>query len=519
MWKPTFQSFILLLMITPMQSVASTTQVFRYIITEANAPTSFDPLAADSTENLPAARMLYLTPLEISPTDDLTSTVLSSFGYDEKMHKITFVVRKGLSFTDGSKVEPADVAFSIARMAYTRPLFPVIQHIKGLEEWRNSHDALKLLPSGIHIVDQKIEIQLTRAVHHPLFRFCLELFSIIPKSSVELKTNTLKTPRPPGSGYYELAEHASSGWLFKKRKAFISIHGERAPEEIRFEFKAATDLVAISKTIQPNTVASSNEGLFTPTEMSEITKNTELRAAPTSRFGAMYINPNVGPFTKKECRRLFANTFRETLIAEHYEGFQCESSIFTKIMPGYIRPNELARTLHGFSKECRAELKSATFEWGLVKGLRNFYFETAIKKTFTTLGMEHVTFREFQSKKEIYDSFYDGKIGVTFGASGFWPVDPAGDIQMLFTPNLHKVLSFAANDDKLQELIHSVQDETNSKMRVAKFEAINRRLYDESIFNVYGHFRRFIITNKSRSLRDIPLAISSIAPWQVFGKP
>ena len=36
-----------------------------YLVTESGIFTSFDPLDADATNNLPAIRMLYLTPLEM----------------------------------------------------------------------------------------------------------------------------------------------------------------------------------------------------------------------------------------------------------------------------------------------------------------------------------------------------------------------------------------------------------------------------------------------------------------------
>lgn len=500
-----------------MQNIGMAQDTFKYIITEANAPTSFDPLDADSTENLPAARMLYLTPLEISSKDALVSTVLESFKYDERHQRMTWVVRKGLTFSDGQLITPTDVAFGVARMAYKRPGFPVIEHIKGLTEWIKQPMALETFPVGIKVTGQKVEIEFARPVLHPLFRFCLELFSIIPKSSVDLKENKLKQPRPPSSGYYELVNQDASGWLFKKRANLTAIHGEKAPPQILFQFKPSTDLVAFSREIDANTVAASNEGLFTPNELSEITRNTEMRSAPSSRYGGMYLNPNVAPFGKKECRQLFAHAFRTALESEHYEGFQCESSIFTKIMPGYLKPTELAKGLPKFSNECREALKNATFQWGLVKGMRNFYFETAMRKAIAALGMEKVTYRELESKKEAYDLFFDGKIAVIFGASGFWPVDPAGDLQMLFTPNLHKALAFISHDEEFQRLIKKLQVEMDAKKRVALFETINRHLYDEALFNAYAHFRRFLITSKTHSLKDIPLAITSAAPWQVFG--
>ena len=71
-----------------------------YVITETDKYTSLDPLDADLTHNLPVARMIYATPLEIDASDSMTSLVLESFSYDRGSQTITWVVKKGLKFSD-----------------------------------------------------------------------------------------------------------------------------------------------------------------------------------------------------------------------------------------------------------------------------------------------------------------------------------------------------------------------------------------------------------------------------------
>jgi hypothetical protein len=53
--------------------------VFRYIITESERPYSLDPLLADIWDNLPVARMIYATPVEVNNDGSLSSKVLESF--------------------------------------------------------------------------------------------------------------------------------------------------------------------------------------------------------------------------------------------------------------------------------------------------------------------------------------------------------------------------------------------------------------------------------------------------------
>jgi ABC-type transport system substrate-binding protein len=144
-----------------------------FVITETGKFTSLDPLDGDSSQNLPVARMLYATPVEISSDNTLGSHVLESFEYNVEKKSIEWFVRNDLTYSDGSVISADDVAFAVARMAFSRPGFPVIRLIKGLKEWLRSDSPLKSYPEGIKISGNKIMIQLTEDYPHPQFRFCL----------------------------------------------------------------------------------------------------------------------------------------------------------------------------------------------------------------------------------------------------------------------------------------------------------------------------------------------------------
>ena len=100
-----------------------------------DSPTSFDPLEADRAANLPIARMLFLTPLEISVNNDLVSTVFDKFSYDPQSNTITFISREDLKYSDGQILTVRDITLSITRMLHARPDFPVIKEIIGKAEW------------------------------------------------------------------------------------------------------------------------------------------------------------------------------------------------------------------------------------------------------------------------------------------------------------------------------------------------------------------------------------------------
>ena len=57
--------------------------VLTFVITETGKFTSLDPLDGDGSQNLPVARMLYATPVEIFSDNTLGSRVLETFEYNK----------------------------------------------------------------------------------------------------------------------------------------------------------------------------------------------------------------------------------------------------------------------------------------------------------------------------------------------------------------------------------------------------------------------------------------------------
>jgi hypothetical protein len=118
-----------------------------------------------------------------------------------------------------------------------------------------------------------------------------------------------------------------------------------------------------------------------------------------------------------------------------------------------------------------------------------------------------------KDRKELAEKFSSGEVSILNSGSGFWDNDPAGDLQMLFTPNLHKPLNFVTRDQTLQSLIQDLERHQGDK---SKYVAVNRYLHDEAMFNVYTHVRRFYFSKNKGLLKQIPQGGSAPAPWQVF---
>ena len=99
-------------------------------------------------------------------------------------------------------------------------------------------------------------------------------------------------------------------------------------------------------------------------------------------------------------------------------------------------------------------------------------------------------------------------MAVDFGA-----LDVAGDLQMLFTPKLHKALEFVAGDLQLQKMIEeAVQNSKDDKA----FANVNQYLYQRALIRPYSHFKRFYLAKNPNLLNNIPVGITFPAPWQLF---
>ena len=482
-----------------------------YIITETDQYASLDPLDADQTQNLPVARMIYATPLEIDASDTITSLVLEKFSYDKLTKTIHWTVKKGLNYSTGESITSEDIAFSVSRMLFARPKFPVIESILGKVEWLKSTNPLTSFPSGVVVNGSEITIKLTQDYPHPLFRFCLELFSIIPKKCVDLATNKLNCEKLPESGRYSLKSKEEKKIVFKKR---LEVSG---PDSISFKYISAVNLKSELIKVSSDAIIAGNESMFSADDLEQFRKNESFYYLPAARFAVLQISPELPPFNDKHCRQVFANQFRaeyELLTKDHSPA---ESSIFTKIVTGYLSRAELENSSPNTIKksevdQCILRLRKIPIKWGFVENEKNLAFVKAFEQTLKKLELSGKA-EIFKTRKDLSEKFVAGEISVFNGGSGFWANDPVGDLQMLFTPNLHKPLNYITKDESLQKLIKNLVNDQSNKM---KYVDVNRYLHDQALFNVYTHVRRFYFSKSENNLKQIPQGSAAPTPWQVF---
>jgi ABC-type transport system substrate-binding protein len=477
-----------------------------YVVTETRGPDSFDPNDADKTQNLSVMRMLYATPLEIDRNNLLSSYVLKSFKFDENLKQIRFEIRKGLKYSDGSDLTIEDVALSIARTAYFRPEFPVIKYILGVKEWAASKMGLVSLPRGMKVTGEVLTIELDRKLANPLFRFCLELFSIVPKTCLDLATGKMTCELPPSSGYFTISSKTPEEIQFKRRTELLGTVGDLTYENITFQFKSLQQ--ACSEKIESHKVIAASEIDYVASNCAQTVRETQIHWMPSARFLILRFNPEVALFQKLESRHFFAEIVRRILY-EKNKGLIVERSLFPKLLPGYLEPNKLKSGTENLT----AQFEGIKIKLPKMKSFGAFIFDAIIEAAL--LLKMNVEIVPEPPMGEVVDSFLSGEFPVIAGSSGFWAQDPIGDVSMWFTKNLHKPMKFVWSDDKIYQQIDSLESELDPAQISLKMEAFNRHVFEQGLIAPVLHFRRCFISSQRDSELQIPQAITSPAPWHL----
>ncbi len=471
-----------------------------YIITESAKYDSLDPLDGDKTKNLPVQRMVYSTIFEVSPEDDYDSFLLDKFSFDKKRKELTLVIKSDLKFSDGTVITTKDIVFAILRMLKSRPNYPVIDKISGAREWSGRFDSL---PKGISYDDKKILIRFDSMNFNPLSRFCMEIFSIIPSRCLDIGSGEINCKRIPSSGPYQISSESDTTVTFQKNKYFKASRFRDLPERIKFKYIGIKEVESIKFQLGVNEVLAGHETQLSKDKMDSLKKLFNFTMKPKVRFRALEIHPKNG-FKNRSCRQAFAKLFRKF---SKTSGVETENSIFTKIMKGYQFFDEHKGI------ECE---KKPTVRWGYVKELSNSEF---VEIMMGLLDSDQGVFKIekpilFENYQQMDEALKSGVINISTSGSGFWAADPAGDIRMFLTEGMHKPLNFITSDPELQKLLTELENDQSPE----NFIKVNRYLYEDAKFNVYRHAARFYMTNKNVSLKNLPLGITSPAPYTVLEK-
>jgi ABC-type transport system substrate-binding protein len=488
-----------------------------YTITESPIYSSLDPLDADQTQNLAVMRMLYATPVELDSTDQLKSAILESFTYNPQTFEMKWKLRKNLKYSDGTPIRIQDLKIAVLRMAKATPKFPVLEKIKGLDQWLRTKEPLTSAPVGVHSSQNELKIQFSGPVEQPLVRFSLELFSILPGRCIDLKTGKIICSHVPSSGPYVIAEASQNQILFKKRP-FNSADFDKIPDSLTFRYTRPTAFAADFLQTDLQTVVAGSSAHYDPAAYLKIQKTGKTLKLPTARFMGLLINPNVAPLGRPECRLKIAEKVRAILGSNNEGAILVEGSIFTQLLPGFISYPQLkneftpsaTHSADAAASTCK-ELEGAEISWGYTPDYKHTFYNEALRQALKELKVKATEVVHSDNTKAD-EGFITGGEAFRFNSSGFWAFDPAGDVQMLFTPGLHDTFSFVSDDKELQSLIQVAKSSKEAK----DFEKVNRYLFSKALYSVVTHSHRFYWSPNPDLLKSAQFGTTAPAPWQVF---
>lgn len=498
---------------------AGDSAVKRFVIPGGLLPNSVDPPHLDQFSNYFPSQMVYFPPLESDVEGRLQSHILSAFSYNESQGVITLEMGHW-TYSDHTPVEVKDVTLAIKRLVLERPLFPVVRFIDGLTQWSKGRSPLKSNPRGIEVTGSTIKIHLTQKVYHPLFRLNLTVFSVIPSKCVDLATGKLACTTPPSSGYYVRGTSTEPKWVkFVKRTDLPKSIAEKIPDEVVFDYDNKSPKEIIDEKGYDSVVWGYDLN-YTPAEHAGFSKDFRVDRLPAAWFTGFVLNPRVKPFNDLGCRQWFAGTFREFFAKQELGVITPSASIFTKIIPGYKSEQQLGpypKLPLSAEKACIAQIQLKPFVYAIRSQSTPPLVDHALREMATAYHFKLDDAVQAPSSHSGWPSYKRPDVALQLSNSGFWPLDPVGDIQMLLTPNLHEDYMDISTNLKVQSLLKDISTALTPGVIKTQMEQLNQYLYDQAMFNIFSNQAYLYLSAKDHQLHHgATFSVTFPYPWQVF---
>jgi hypothetical protein len=205
---------------------------------------------------------------------------------------------------------------------------------------------------------------------------------------------------------------------------------------------------------------------------------------PTTDHLAFTINPNSPALSEVAVRRIIALQLRRALSKVLEKPLRYSANIFPEILPGHLSELDQVESLESDTQVLKKH-GLTTISVAISGGDYSTYMK-AFDDLSRTLGIKInvIDYNSASSRSRHID--YTG-YDILFSGSGFWPVDPFGDLQMLFTKGLHPQLNKVTNDDNLQALISNLNDpDLDLKAQNEEAQKLNKYIYHQFKYNIYA---------------------------------
>ncbi|HYX17469.1 MAG TPA: hypothetical protein VE944_24560 [Nostoc sp.] len=139
-----------------------------------------------------------------------------------------------------------------------------------------------------------------------------------------------------------------------------------------------------------------------------------------------------------------------------------------------------------------------------------------IKQLFDRLGLFKNAVLH-NNRVDAFMAFSKRETAFTSFATGFWPIDPYGDAEILFSENLNP-LAWTVKDDKvIHDIVAKFSIAENLNKRSESALKLNEHIFDEAVFNIYSHSSYSLTSSDPRILERYQESVSDPMPWQIVG--
>lgn len=280
----------------------------------------FNPIYADSDYDIAVNNIVFSTLLALDSNKEIIPSLAESYDISDDSKTITFHLREGVKWHDGTPFTSEDVAFTLNKMAdpeYIGPLYGSVETIVGAAEVKEGKAETI---SGVEIVDaQTIRLTYSEVFAPALIRVGTEV-GIIAKHIWEKvpvkdwKNSTDLMNQPIGTGPYKFEKYVPGQYVELKRNEEY-FNGQ--PKTASFVFKITNQDTAVAA-LTNGEIDIADISNFKPSDIKELeSSGISVVSFPGKSYQYMGFNMREKVFEPKELRQAITYAIdRKTVIEQ-----------------------------------------------------------------------------------------------------------------------------------------------------------------------------------------------------------
>lgn len=450
-------------------------------------PTSYDTYRSDALENMPVARNIYAPLVSTFFDGKAQGMVAEKWETSKDGKKWRFVIRKGLSFSDGTAITPEIVLKNFRRILWlTRHSGLALNTaLPEIKKWRDYSAPLKTIYAEGDSVFFKFSYQpvgLFEALEKPVY-------GIAHPKCFDEHGEWIKGDCLYESGQYRVVERLPDRMILQNRHVYPE--AESAPEVVEYITSLPEKKTRLDWALETRAQMSILGTLMVGEDESNKILKSGYRVLPEPplRMHYLLLNHNRPPFSDKNLRQSIRDTFLSLLSKD--PDYTSEITLDHSFVPpggmGYIKiptPGLPAK---------RPQLRGVAVNVLLSPGippdnpkskLDKFLkaLETAILKTLEMHGIKANVSRDYSKARERMESGY---FDLMFKYSGLSVQEPYEALRMMFASDIGARVPDPSG--KVPKLIVAGQAAKEPRIRKKYAEEINRLIFDEAAVVTFTH--------------------------------